>query len=223
VQTLELERRRFARELHDEIGQTLTAMNIALNGISQTAFDSELNQKLTNLKGLAQDLMEQVNTLASELRSRVMDDLGLVPGLISLINRVATQTGISIDFKHGLLEQKKIPPEIEITAYRIIQEALTNIVRHAKVNLAIVRVQMDGDALWIQVQDEGAGFDYPAALNSGSSMGLMGMLERAELVGGYFSIQTAPGEGANVTCRLPLSKGVVERRKNGRDSNLAGG
>ncbi len=217
VQTQEQERRRIARELHDEIGQTLTAMTIALNSISQAALETLFNQKLKNLKGLASDLIDQVNALSSELRPRVLDDLGLVPGLISMINRLSMQTGIEIDFKHGLLDQKQLQPEIEITAYRIIQEALTNIVRHAGVNLAVVRIQVDEDTLWIQVQDQGKGFDYQSALNSGDSIGLMGMLERAEQIGGIFSIQTAPGDGTNITCRLPLGERFIERRVHGRD------
>src|SRR5450759_1575356 len=214
VETQEQERRRIARELHDEIGQTLTALTIALNGISQA--DKSFNHKLDNLKGLTHDLIDQVNSLSSELRPRVLDDLGLVPGLISLFNRFTAQAGIEIDFKHGLIKQKQIPPEIEITAYRIIQESLTNVVRHSDVKLAIVRIQIDEDTLWIQIQDAGKGFDYQTALNSSSSMGLMSMLERAELVGGLFSIQTAPGEGANITCRLPLGDRPIERRKYGR-------
>jgi signal transduction histidine kinase len=169
------------------------------------------------LKGLARDLIDQVNTLSSELRPRVLDDLGLVPGLISMINRLTTKTGIEIDFKHGRLEQNQIPPEIETTAYRIIQEALTNVIRHSKVKLAIVRIQIDEGTLWIQVQDDGEGFDYQTAIRASSSMGLMSMLERAQLVGGVFSVQTAPGEGTNITCRLPLGGGYVEQRNYERD------
>jgi signal transduction histidine kinase len=217
VQTQEQERRRIARELHDEIGQTLTALTISLNGISQATFDHTLKTQFENLKDLSRELIEQVNTLSSELRPRVLDDLGLVPGLISMINRLTIQTGIEIDFKHGRLEQNQIPPEIEITAYRIIQEALTNVIRHSKVKLANVRMQIDEGILWIQVQDEGTGFNYQAAIKAGSSMGLMNMLERAQQVGGLFSVQTAPGEGTNITCRLPLSGGLIERRNDERD------
>ena len=217
VETQEQERRRIARELHDEIGQTLTALTIALNGIPQTGLDQAIKNKLENIKGLARELSKQVSALSSELRPRVLEDLGLIPGLISLMNWLTTQTGIEIDFKHGPLEQKQIPPEIEITAYRIIQEALTNIVRHANVKLAIVRIQMDGETLWIQIEDEGQGFDYQAAINSSNTMGLMNMLERAEMVGGLLSIQTAPGEGTIITCRLPLGEVLIERRKYARD------
>ncbi|MDR3573457.1 MAG: PAS domain-containing protein [Anaerolineaceae bacterium] len=217
VQTQEQERRRIARELHDEIGQTLTALTISLNGITQSSLDSACKQKFEAVKGLTGDLIDQVSALSSELRPRVLDDLGLVPGLISMINRLSQQTGIEIDFKHGPLDQKQIPAEIEITAYRIIQEALTNIVRHAGTGLAVVRIQIDENTLWIQVQDEGNGFDYYSALNSGESIGLMGMLERSEQTGGIFTIQTAPGEGTNITCRLPLAGQLIERREYGRD------
>ncbi len=217
VETQEQERHRIARELHDEIGQTITALTISLNGISQNVLDSTLSKKIENLKGLARDLIDQVNALSSDLRPRVLDDLGLVPGLISLINRLTSQTGMEVDFIHGPLEQKLIAPEIEITAYRIIQEALTNVVRHAHVKLAVVRIQIDDDTLWIQVQDEGQGFDYSTAIKSTNSMGLLSMKERAELVGGLFTIQTAQNEGTNITCRLPLSEEYIERRKHARD------
>ncbi len=216
VETQEQERRRIARELHDEIGQILTALTMTLNGIQTSNTDPALHTKLSNLQELARELHKQVNALSSDLRPRVLDDLGLIPGLISMINRLAAQTGLEIDFKHGLLEQQHIPPEIEITAYRIIQEALTNVIRYANVKLAIVRIQLDGDTLWIQIQDDGNGFDYPTAINSSHSMGLIGMLERAEQVGGLLSIQTAPGEGTNITCRLALGDGFLERRKNAR-------
>ena len=217
VETQEQERHRIARELHDEIGQTITALTISLNGISQNTLDSTLSKKIENLKGLARDLIDQVNALSSDLRPRVLDDLGLIPGLISLINRLTSQTGMEVDFVHGPLEQKQIAPEIEITAYRIIQEALTNVVRHAHVKLAVVRIQIDDDTLWIQVQDEGKGFDYSTAIKSTNSMGLLSMQERAELVGGAFTIQTAHNEGTNITCRLPLGEKYIERRKNARD------
>jgi PAS domain S-box-containing protein len=215
VETQEQERRRIARELHDEIGQTLTALTIALSGISKAAPDAVFARNLEGLNSLTHDLVQQVGALSSELRPRVLDDLGLVPGLVSLINRLAAQTGIEIDFKHGPLGY--ISPEIETTAYRIIQESLTNVIRHAQVRLAAVRIQLDSGSLWIQVQDGGVGFEYQVAIRSAGSMGLMSMQERAELVGGSFSIQTAQGEGTSITCRLPLGDLPIERRSHDRD------
>ena len=213
----ELERRRIARELHDEIGQNLTGLMISLAEIQKSNLGLPLNDKLMNAMRLAQGLTNQITTLSADLRPMVLDDLGLVHGLVSLINRMTIQTGMEIDFKHGPLEQTQIPAEIEMTAYRIIQEALTNVIRYANVKLATVRVQIDGDTLWIQIQDDGKGFDYQTTMNNSHRMGLTSMQERAEQVGGLFSIETAQNEGTNITCRLPLFEKFIQRRKNVRD------
>jgi PAS domain S-box-containing protein len=205
VDAQEQERRRIARELHDEVGQNLTALTISLDGVSRLALDGVIRGKITEIQELTKHLIAEVNALSVELRPRVLDDLGLIPGLLSLFSRFSTQTGVEIDFKHTGIERKRLAPEIEISAYRIIQEALTNVVRHAGVKTASVRLQGKDDILWIQVQDEGKGFDLQQAMNAEDSMGLLNMMERAEQVGGHLAVEAAPGEGTLITCRLPLA------------------
>jgi len=222
VEAQEGERRRIARELHDEVGQSLTALTISLEGVSQLALDGVIRGKIAETQELTKNLIAEVNALSVELRPRVLDDLGLIPGLLSLFNRFSTQTGVEIDFKHTGMERKRLAPEIEISAYRIIQEALTNVVRHAGVKTASVRLQVEGDVLWIQVQDEGKGFDLQQAMNAEDSMGLLNMMERAEQVGGHLAIQAAPGEGTIINCRLPLAGNHVERRESERDEDRPG-
>ena len=163
-----------------------------------------MRDKISGLQTLTRSLIKQVTALSAELRPRVLDDLGLIPGLIALFNRLSTQTGVAVDFKHTGLDKVRLAPEIEISAYRIIQEALTNVIRYAGVKTASVRLQGKDDSLWIQVQDEGKGFDLQKALNAEGSLGLLSMTERAGQVGGSLEVQTASGEGTLITCQLPL-------------------
>jgi signal transduction histidine kinase len=210
VDAQEQERRRIARELHDEVGQNLTALTISLDGVSQLALDGVIRGKIAEIQEQTKNLIAEVNALSVELRPRVLDDLGLIPGLLSLFSRFSTQTGVEIDFKHTGIKRKQVTPEIEISAYRILQEALTNVVRHSGVKTASVRLQVEGDILYIQVQDEGKGFDLQKAMKAEDSMGLLSMVERAEQVGGHLEVETAPGEGAIITCRLPLAGNHTE-------------
>jgi PAS domain S-box-containing protein len=222
VEAQEEERRRIARELHDEVGQNLTALTISLDGVSQLALDGVMRGKIAEIQALTKHLIAEVSALSVELRPRVLDDLGLIPGLLSLFSRFSTQTGVEIDFKHTGIKRKRLAPELEISAYRIIQEALTNVVRHAGVKTASVRLQVEGDILYIQVQDEGKGFVLQQAMNAEDSMGLLSMIERAEQVGGHLTIEAAPGEGTIINCRLPLDGNHVERREYERDENRPG-
>ena len=211
VEAQEEERRRIARELHDEVGQSLTALTISLEGVSQLALEGAMRGKIAEIQELTKNLIAEVNALSVELRPRVLDDLGLIPGLLSLFSRFSSQTGVEIDFKHTGIKRKRVTPEIEISAYRIIQEALTNVVRHADVKTTSVRLQVEADMLWIQVQDEGKGFDLQQAMKAEDSMGLLSMTERAEQVGGWLEVQTAPGEGTLITCQLPLGGSHVDK------------
>ncbi len=212
----EAERRRIARELHDEVGQTLTALNISLEGVALNAADEAARDRVGETQGLVRNLFSQVNALSTDLRPRVLDDLGLIPGLIDLFNRLTTQTGLAVDFKYKGLEKIRLASEVEINAYRIIQETLTNVIRHSGSKTVFVRLQVEGKILSIQVQDEGKGFNFHQAYNAKGSMGLLGMKERAEQIGGYMEVQTAPGEGTLITCQLPLDGSILEEREHDR-------
>jgi signal transduction histidine kinase len=202
VEIQEAERRQIARELHDEVGQALTGLNILL-GMSARAPGAADKVNLLDAQTMVQNLMTTVRQLSLDLRPAILDDLGLVPALLWLFDRYTTQTGVEVDFKHADVEAR-FATEIETAAYRIVQEALTNTARYADVTTAQVRLWTDQDKLWIRVEDQGKGFDPEAALAAGTSSGLSGMLERAALLGGDLEIYSAPREGTQITASLPL-------------------
>ncbi len=226
VQVQESERRHLARELHDEIGQALTGLKLSLEAgtgplvtAGQTA---ALQTRLRQARAQVSELIARTRELSLELRPAMLDDLGLLPALIWHFERYYDQTGIQVKFQAGELEGRRFPADIETAAYRIVQEALTNVARHAVVKQAAVQVRVeavsgavDGSAtidgiadpvyrLYVRVEDRGLGFDLPAVLDSGSAGGLTGMQERAALLGGRLTIDSIPGSGTRLTAVLPL-------------------
>lgn len=200
----ETESRRVARELHDDIGQLLTGLKLSLQRIAPSSLsDDDGRIALRNAQELAGDIVERVRRLSLELRPTILDDLGLVPTLRWLAERYERLMHIRV----GLLQRgvdRRFPPELESTAYRIAQEALTNVARHAKVNEATVRIWSDGVLLGLQIEDHGQGFDPEGALSARQAAGLSGMIERARLLGGTCTVESRPGEGTLVTAELPL-------------------
>jgi signal transduction histidine kinase len=150
------------------------------------------------------DLMARVRKLSLELRPQMLDDLGLIPALTWHFKRYTAQTGIAVDFKQRALNGR-LPEPLETAAYRIIQEALTNVARYAGVKQATVRIWAGDDHLRVQVEDAGAGFEPEKILEATASNGISGMRERVELLGGEFVLESAPGRGTRVTGELPLS------------------
>jgi signal transduction histidine kinase len=142
--------------------------------------------------------------LSLDLRPQVLDDLGLMPALDWLFKRFFQQTGIRVKFKHTPLSGR-MPAQLETAVFRIVQEALTNVARHAGVKEATVRLWSNGSSLGVQVEDRGAGFDSELALAGRDSSGLAGMRERALMLGGEFTLDSRPGAGTRVTVELPLS------------------
>lgn len=217
VEVQENERRHIARELHDEIGQLLTGLKLTLEA-------SDLEQRRKRNDGeqanpeqtvmdwdgpdrpemIVNELMRRVRDLSLDLRPAMLDDLGLLHVLLWHFERYATQTGVRVIFNHTGIEAQRLKPEIEIAAYRIVQEALTNAARYAKVSEVKVNVTADAENLSVQVIDQGKGFLPAAALMSGASSGLTGIRERAQLLGGTLTIDAAPGAGAKLTALLPI-------------------
>jgi PAS domain S-box-containing protein len=214
VEMQESERRYIARELHDEIGQMLTGLKLLLT----SDVDALPGRTLANVgeaRTLVGDLMARVRNLSLDLRPAMLDDLGLLPAVVWFIGRYETQTEGRVAFNHLGIEGERFPREVETTAYRIVQEALTNVARHAGVKSASVRLWARGEVLEVQVEDTGSGFDPATALAAGKSSGLAGMRERAVLLGGQLTIDSAPGAGTRLIAVLPLSD-RVERRSNVR-------
>lgn len=215
VKIQESERRNIARELHDEIGQELTSLILLLEVIKNTCHidmspSEATSQKIENAQDLVNVLLKQIRELALDLRPGMLDDLGLMPALIMHFDRFFEQTGIRVIFKHRNIA-KRFSGEIETTAFRIIQEALTNVARHAKVKQVQVRLWVEENKMMIQVQDDGAGFDLDEKLVHNKSIGLIGMQERATLCGGSIEIDTQPGVGTCLSVELPLADHTQDR------------
>ncbi|MDE3089953.1 MAG: PAS domain S-box protein, partial [Chloroflexota bacterium] len=215
VEVQETERRLIARELHDEVGQVLTGLSILLETSSHLPADT-LRSRLSNAQSLVEQLMGQVQGLSLDLRPTMLDDLGLLPALLWFTKRFADQTGVRVHLEHTGLD-RRFAPEIETAAYRITQEALTNIARHAGVKEATARLWATLDTLHVQIEDRGQGFDVQAALAAPTSSGLSGMRERAVALGGNLTIESTPGVGTYVTLQAPLSGSLERRTKERRE------
>ncbi len=201
VNAQEEERRSIARELHDQISQSLALLKLLLDkAMSNPA--GRLNFSFSEAQELVIELIDQVRNLSLNLRPKMLDDLGLLPTLLWHFERYTAKTGIDVEFKHTGLNTE-LPAEVSTAAYRIVQEALSNVARHASTGKVAVRVFTDSHYLHIEVSDSGVGFD-PAKLEGRVSSGISGMRERVLLLGGSFALKTAPGKGTHINVRLPL-------------------
>jgi PAS domain S-box-containing protein len=207
----EEERRHLARELHDEIGQILTGLTLTLE-MGARSCPIEVKPCLGGALALVNELMGRVRDLSLDLRPSMLDDLGLGPALIWFFERYTAQTGVRVDFSHTGLEER-FPPEVETAAYRIVQEALTNVARHASVDGVTVHLWSDSGMVGVEIQDRGVGFNPEAALAAGTTSGLAGMHERATLLGGRLTVNSAPGEGTLVAAELPLTDRIDTQKK----------
>lgn len=200
VEAQESERRHIARELHDEIGQMLTGLSLILK--SGPAPPSPWRNRYTEAQQLIHDLTARVREMSLALRPAMLDDLGLLAALLWLFERYTSQTGVRVRFHHYGLD-RRFPAEVETAAYRLVQEALTNVARHAGAGEADVHIRARADVLWLRVADRGKGFDAGLATR-GDSMGLVGMRERVSSLGGELSVDSSPGQGTFLTAWLPL-------------------
>lgn len=196
----EEERLRIARELHDEIGQTLTA--VALRAEHSSAHAEPTNAELSTLAEMIQQSLGEVRRISRELRPEALDELGLRGALIALCSRVAEQSGMHVE-RELQVPLPELQPEVELAIYRIAQEALTNAVRHSQakqVTLSLIR--QDGQ-LTLTVRDDGSGLADDAV----EGTGVTGMRERAMLIGAGLDVNSTPGAGVTVRLRLPLDGG----------------
>jgi signal transduction histidine kinase len=220
VRAQEDERRHLARELHDEIGQALTATQLNLQALLTLRDPRELPARLEDSMALIEGLLQQVRALSLDLRPSMLDDLGLAPALRWYLSRQAERAGFAVQFAAESSEMR-YPSEIETTCFRIAQETVTNIVRHAQAQLVSVKLEQSANELCLLIRDDGVGFDVGAArarAGRGASLGLLGMHERAMLIGGQISIESAPAQGTVVRARFPLADrsggtGPLERQK----------
>ena len=199
------ERKRIARELHDETGQSLTGLLVGLKFVEGAQTLDDMRLRTADLKALTVQTLEEVHKLSVALRPAMLDDLGLAVAVRSLVKDFGTHHGLKAEFLAEGLD-KRLPPLWEVTLYRIVQEALTNAGKYAHASRVTVRLVLEGDRLTATVEDDGVGFD-PAAIgrDGREHLGLLGMRERIALIGGEFQLTTAPGAGTRVavTAALP--------------------
>ena len=201
VEGQELERRRLARELHDETGQALTSILLGLRRVEDAPTKEAARGAATELRAEIVKTLQSVRRLAVELRPKALDDFGLVPALERLADAFSGDSGIAIDVQANL-DEARLPAEVETALYRIAQEALTNVAKHAGAgHVSVVVTRRDG-AVTVVVEDDGRGFG--ATGGDGDGLGLVGMKERVGLLGGRLAIESTEGSGTTIVAEVPL-------------------
>jgi two-component system, NarL family, sensor histidine kinase DevS len=202
VTAQELERRRLARELHDETGQALTSILLGLRGLEEAQSPEDLRSAVSDVRDLVRSTLQDVRRLAVELRPKALDDFGLVAALERLTESFAEQTQIGVEFAHNIPDGR-LPPEIETALYRIVQESLTNVVKHARAGSVSIVLRGGPESVSVVIEDDGVGFE--PGRESGDGIGLLGMRERVGLSGGTVTVESRPGAGTTLRAEVPLA------------------
>ncbi|HEY5729444.1 MAG TPA: sensor histidine kinase [Anaerolineales bacterium] len=220
VRAQELERRRIAQELHDELGQTLTALGMGLSAISSNASKPQkMSRQARQLQGVVNEGISSLQNLVSGLHPPQLDDFGLLPTLRWYVDGVKERFGLGVTVS-SRGEEADLPMDVRTVLFRVLQESLTNIIRHARTEKADVLVVFDENEVCIRVEDSGCGFDVDATFHDTGHpcWGLLGMIERATLIGGECQIVSEPGVGTIVEVVVPLKE-----KEDGEDSSVVGG
>jgi signal transduction histidine kinase len=199
VEAQELERRRLARELHDQTGQELTSVLLGLRAVEDAPDSEAREQALRNVRGQVVETLHDVRRLAVELRPKALDDFGLVPAVERLAESFVVQTGLRLDVE-AQLGKERCSSDVETALYRMVQEALTNVVKHAQARSVSIVLTHARGTITAVIEDDGRGFD-PEAAREG--MGLDGMRERLGLIGGKLGIESRPGGGTTLVAKVP--------------------
>lgn len=219
IDAQETERKHISRELHDQVGQALTALQINLQGLQYSLDKGVGADQLSESLTIVEDTLGQVHDLSLELRPSLLDDLGLVAALRWYLDRVADRAGLLAWFEAGSL-RTRLPSDIETACFRIAQEALTNVVRHASAKTVWVELTHSDSRLELSILDDGAGFDVRGASRLGgtsASLGLEGMRERTAAAGGKLKIRSSLGQGTEVRARFSLT-GPADREQSNEKS-----
>ena len=208
IEAQEKERKRISLELHDEMGQALTAIGISLKEVEEelpSDLDPTTGEKLADIHSIVDKASEQIGNLSLDLRPSMLDDLGLVPTLRWFIYKTAKRTKLEVKFETTDIG-KKLDSGIETILYRVSQEALNNIIKHADAKHVIVRLELKQESIALYIKDDGKGFDVEKALMDQleGRIGLLGMQERASIAGGNLSIQSRKGHGTVILAEIPL-------------------
>jgi signal transduction histidine kinase len=201
VEGQELERARLARALHDETGQALTSILLGLKPLEQTADSDEARAAVASVRELVVSTLQDVRRLAVELRPTALDDFGLVSAVERLVETFREQSGLRVDLE-ARLGDERLPRDSETALYRVVQEALTNIIKHAQAGRVSILLQRKGNAVVAMIEDDGSGFD--AGETRDDALGLIGMRERVALVSGRLQIESSVGAGTTVVAEVPL-------------------
>ncbi len=213
----EEERRRIARELHDETSQSLSRLLLEVDRIML----SDSNQgSILQVRELAVSALSQLRNLAVELRPSVLDEVGLVPAVARYLEGLRERTGLSVDFHTLGTDDLRLIPPVEITVYRIVQEACLNVVRHARASSVSVLMERRAEELRVIVEDDGVGFDVQEVTRAPVErrLGILGMEERAKLIGASLTVESWPGSGTTVYLRVPLYGNTPRTAEDGKDS-----
>lgn len=211
VTVQEEERRRVARELHDSVGQLLTALRLAVRAARDSApLPPPTTERMADIERVTDELGRAVHDLAVRLRPTALDDLGLHLALAQHLADWSARTGVEVDYQPAGIEAVRLPADVETAVYRVVQEALTNVARHARARRVSVTVGRHDDHATAAVEDDGVGFDPDAAPKAGR-LGLIGMRERVTLAGGALDVESSPGGGTTVIARFPLRGGGGDR------------
>jgi two-component system CheB/CheR fusion protein len=205
VNAQEEERKRFARDLHDELGQQLTVLRMKLDSLRSSCTDAETRGKIDEVQTLAQSVDEGVDFLAWEMRPAALDDLGLVVALDKFTKQWSYHTGVDAELIASTLRHVRFDPNIEINIYRISQEALNNVQKHAKAKHVDVMLERRGSSLVLVIEDDGKGFNRKNKKFFSKGMGLTGMRERAELIGGKLEIESTGRKGTTIFVSVPAA------------------
>lgn len=204
----EEERKRVARELHDQTGQALTSLIAGLSALEADTTGTGRVTRLLELRDLAVQTLREIHDLSRALRPAALDDLGLMAALRRHCEIFGERFDLAVDCQAvGLDDGTRLPPEVELASYRIVQEALTNAVRHGEAKNVNVLVQRRGGAILLVIEDDGRGFaadSWRKRSLGGGHLGLLGIEERAMLLGGALRVQSSPGSGSSLFVELPL-------------------
>lgn len=204
IQAQEEERKRVSRDLHDGVGQALYSILVGLKVVGQLDLEQPIKNHLQDVQQMTTRALEEIKNMAVELRPSALDDLGLVPAIRSYTKRFEQTFGIETELV-TLGAKRRYASTVETALYRICQESMTNAAKYADANKIVVRLEDSGDRAELFVKDDGCGFDTDQIRIQGTGLGLYGMRERANLLGGTVNIQSAPGQGTVIHVMIPLT------------------
>jgi signal transduction histidine kinase len=203
VQAQEVERRRLARELHDETGQALTSILLGLSAVERAGSLDEARAAVGELRDLVVETLQEVRALAVELRPSALDDFGLEPALRRLGQSIRETRSLDVQVE-TMLDGSRLPEDVETAVYRIVQEALTNVVKHARAERVSIVLTRTSDGVLVVIEDDGHGFETDEIRRGG--LGLTGMRERVDLLEGKLEIESTRGAGTTLIVELPISE-----------------